>query len=934
MTDSTATSEQLAAPVPRVAYHTLAVAQVAADLGTDPVGGLSSVEAARRLAEHGPNQLRETKATPPWKLLLRQFEDFMIWVLMGAAVLAGLQGEWIDTAAIVTILVLNAVLGFAQEFRAEQALAALKELAAPTAHVIRDGAEASIQASELVPGDVVVLEAGDQIPADGRLEEAAALRIIESALTGESEPVHKSTAPVADPNASLGDRVGMVFAGTAVAVGRGRVIITSTGADTEVGKIADLLADQEDEATPLQKELQRVGKRIALIVLAIAAIIFAEQFATVFVHSGDTFAEALTDPEIRAGFTAALLISVSLAVAAIPEGLPAVVTIALSLGVRRMAEHNAIVRRLTAVETLGSTTFICSDKTGTLTRNEMAVRRAVVGFDRIAIEADWGVEPAQMAPHPADLALLLEMAAANNDARPNPAGGFLGDPTETALLEVASHLAPGHLKPRRTSEVPFDSERKRMTTVHDREGERIAFVKGGADVVLALCTRALIRGEVVALDDAGREELRGSNEELASSGYRTLAFATRALSPDEPAEDENIERDLTYVGILGLVDPPRVEVATALAECKRAGIKVAMVTGDHALTARAIAIQIGLLDEDAPATCVVTGTELAGMSDEELCARAEDVRVYARVNPEDKIRIVSALKEDGEVVAMTGDGVNDAPALKRADIGIAMGNIGTDVAREAADMVLADDNFATIVEAVGEGRTVFDNLQKVILFLLSCNMSEVLVVFATAIFVAFFPEHGLLALLPLQLLWINLVTDGPPALALGVDPADPTVMDRMPRDSKEPILSGPRMSEVIWQGAVMTVFALGATFLAGPLLGSSDGAENTMLFTILVLSQKLHAFNYRSARGTVFSVQSLKNRWLNVAFVATVALQITVVHSEFMQKLFKTTALTGQEWALVVVAAFASLLIMDLVKLSIEGRLAAREAASRAANAR
>jgi len=908
------------APEPATAFHTLSVAAVADALKTEPERGLSVDEAARRLSAYGPNVLREAKGNPPWKLFLRQFEDFMIWVLMGAAVLAGLQGEWIDTAAIVTILVLNAVLGFAQEFRAEKALSALKEMAAPTARVVRDGRESSVPASELVPGDIVVLEAGDQIPADGRLAEAHALQVIESALTGESEPVHKSTVPVADPNASLGDRVGMVFASTAVAVGRGRVLITSTGPATEVGKIADLLADQEDESTPLQRELQRVGKRIALIVLVIAALIFAEQLASVFAATGDTLSEAINDPVFRAGFTGALLIAVSLAVAAIPEGLPAVVTIALSLGVRRMAEHNAIVRRLTAVETLGSTTFICSDKTGTLTRNEMTVRRVIVGLDQAAITADWGIEPTECAPLSGDLAMLLEMAAANNDARPAPEGGFIGDPTETALLEAASRLTPGHLSPRRVSEVPFDSERKRMTTIHVREGETVAFVKGGADVVLALCTHARIRGEVVALDEEGRTRLRALNEELASSGYRTLAFALRTVAGLTGEPDASIEQDLTYVGILGLVDPPRPEVTAALADCRHAGIKVAMVTGDHALTARAIATQIGLLDEDAPETAVITGTELAEMSDEELVARAENVRVYARVNPEDKIRIVSALKADGEIVAMTGDGVNDAPALKRADIGVAMGNIGTDVAREASDMVLADDNFATIVHAVGEGRTVFDNLQKVILFLLSCNMSEVLVVFSTAIFVAFFPEHALLALLPLQLLWINLVTDGPPALALGVDPADPAVMDRVPRDSSEPILSGSRMTEVLWQGAVMTIAALGATYLAGPLLGSTDGAENTMLFTILVLSQKLHAFNYRSAKGTVFSAESFKNKWLNIAFVATVALQVSVVHWPPMQALFKTTALTSTEWALVLAAAFASLLLMDVVKIVTERR--------------
>ena len=931
VTESSVVTVEPTSDQPTVVFHTLTVAEVSALLETDAATGLTAAEAARRLEEHGANVLRESDRSPAWKLLLRQFEDFMIWVLMGAALLAGLQGEWVDTIAIATILILNAVLGFAQEYRAEQALAALKQLAAPTARVVRGGIETSIPATELVPGDVVVLEAGDQIPADGRLAEAAALNIMESALTGESQPVRKTTGPVADPNAALGDRVGMVFAGTAVAVGRGRVIITATARDTQVGKIADLLAEQDDEGTPLQRELQRVGKRIALIVLVIAALIFAEQLATVFVGTGDTLSEAFSDPVFRAGFTSALLLAVSLAVAAIPEGLPAVVTIALSLGVRRMAEHNAIVRRLTAVETLGSTTFICSDKTGTLTRNEMTVRRAVVGFDRIAIEADWGIEPADRAPNPADLSMLLEMAAANNDARPSSEGGFIGDPTETALLEVARQLSPGHLRPRRVGEVPFDSERKRMTTIHDRDGVRIAFVKGGADVVLALCTHASIRGEVVPLDDAGREQLRSANEDLASSGYRTLAFATRLLGEQDTAEDESIERDLTYIGILGLVDPPRTEVAGALAECRRAGIKVAMVTGDHALTARAIAIQIGLLAEDAPATAVITGTELALMSDEELCARAEDVSVYARVNPEDKIRIVSALKADGEVVAMTGDGVNDAPALKRADIGIAMGNIGTDVAREASDMVLADDNFATIVEAVGEGRTVFDNLQKVILFLLSCNMSEVLVVFVTAIFVAFFPEHGLLALLPLQLLWINLVTDGPPALALGVDPADPHVMDRNPRNSAEPILSGPRMTEVVWQGVVMTAAALTATFLAGPLLGSGDAAENTMLFTILVFSQKLHAFNYRSARGTVFSMESLKNRWLLLAFVATVALQVSVVHWTPMQSLFKTTALSGQEWMFVVGSSLLSLLLMDLVKLAVERRRDEREMPDRAA---
>ncbi len=916
MTD-TITPAPPAAPAPH-AWQTLSPAETIGLLETDATTGLTAEDAAARLATGGPNVLREAKRDPAWKLFLRQFHDFMIWVLIGAALLAGAQGEWVDTAAIALILLLNAVLGFVQEYRAERALAALNELAAPVATVVRDGAECEVPAAELVPGDIVLLEAGDRIPADGRLVETAALQIIESALTGESEPVHKRADSVATADSALGDRLGMAYASTAVAVGRGRLAITATGTETEVGRIADLLSEQTDESTPLARELQRVGKRIALIVLAIAVAIFAEQLVALFLHTGDSLAEAWSDPAFREGFTAALLIAVSLAVAAIPEGLPAVVTIALSLGVRRMADHHAIVRRLTAVETLGSTTFICSDKTGTLTRNAMTVRRMLVGLDEVALTAEWGVEPADRSPHTADTALLLQIAAANNDARLTAAGSYSGDPTEIALLEATAHLAPGHLKPRRVAEVPFDSERKRMTTVHEVDGTRVAYVKGGADVVLALCTRARLHGTDTPLDDALRAQLHAANERMAAGGFRTLAFALRELGADETAENVDVERDLVYIGILGLVDPPRPEVADALLECKHAGIKVAMVTGDHALTARAIAVDIGLLDPQAPPTAVATGAEVAAMSEEELTRRAEEIRVYARVNPEDKLRIVSALKADGETVAMTGDGVNDAPALKRADIGIAMGEIGTDVAREAADMVLADDNFATIVEAVGEGRTVFDNLQKVILFLLSCNMSEVLVVFTLAVFVAVEPQHAALALLPLQLLWINLVTDGPPALALGVDPADPHVMDRHPRNAAEPILSGPRIQEVVWQGAIMTAAALGTVFLIGPAIGATDTVERTMLFCILVLSQKMHAFNYRSQTGTVFSRAAFGNRWLLLAFVGTVALQVAVVHYPPLQDLFKTTALNASQWGVVVAASLASLLGMDIIKLAIE----------------
>ncbi len=889
-------------------WHTESVADVATSLETDPETGLTVQAAETRLATYGENVLREEKRTPAWRLLLAQFNDVMIWVLIVAAFLAGLQGEWIDTLAIVAILVLNAVLGFAQEYRAEQALAALKQLSAPTATVIREGLEYELPAVQLVPGDLVLLEAGDQVPADGRLVDVGALQVSEAALTGESQPVHKTLPPVAEPNAPLGDRANTVFAGTAVAVGRGRLIVTATGSATEVGRIAELLAGEEDQGTPLQRELQRVGKRIALLVLAIAAIVFAEQVALLFAHSGDTFAEALSDPAIQAGLTSALLIAVSLAVAAIPEGLPAVVTVALSLGVRRMAEHNAVVRRLHSVETLGSTTIICSDKTGTITRNEMSVRRVIVGEDEVAVTADWGLSPEEHPPVAGDLGLLLEIAAANNDARSRGDGGFVGDPTETALLEAAASIAPGHLKPRRIGEVPFDSERKRMTTVHEVDRQRIAFMKGGADVVLALCTEALLRGEVVDLDEGLRQRILEANANLAACGYRTLAMAQRALSAEEQPEDPAIERDMTYVGIVGLVDPPREEVRAALAECRKAGIKVAMVTGDHALTAKAIAKDIGLLEPDAPETAVVSGHELAGMPDEELAARVPDIRVYARVNPEDKLRIVAALKADGETVAMTGDGVNDAPALKRADIGIAMGRIGTDVAREASDMVLADDNFATIVEAVHEGRVVFDNLRKVILFLLSCNMSEVLLVFVMALV---YPAG---ALIPLQLLWINLVTDGPPALALGVDPPDPQVMSRPPRDAKEAILTGNRLKEIFWQGVIMTSAGLISALVTWKLFGHEDVIVRTVLFTSIVLTQKLHAFNFSSSSASVFSRAAWRNKWLNLAFFGTIALQFLAIYLPGAQRVFKTAALYPADWLIIFVTTVVAVALMDLFR--------------------
>lgn len=885
--------------------HAMPAGEVVALLGTDAENGLSADEATRRLAEYGPNELQKAEKAPAWRMFLAQFNDFMIWVLMAAVAISAFEGQMIEAVAITAILLLNGILGFIQEYRAEQALEALRQLSAPTATVLRDGIEQEVAASTLVPGDVVLLEAGDKIPADGRLLEVGAMRVEEASLTGESRPVTKHVDAPVTLDASLGDRTTMVFAATSAAVGRGRFVVTGSGQNTEMGHIADLLAAQEDEKTPLQRELKSVGKRIALLILAIAAIVFAVGVYQAWQATGETFAQALTHDAFRSRLTVALLVAISLAVAAIPEGLPAIVTVALSLGVRQMAERNAIVRKLHAVETLGSTSFICSDKTGTLTRNEMTVRRLLVGTDLIAITPDWGLSPEDRKAEPADLDLLVEIAANCNDAHFTADGQLVGDPTETALIVAADELDAGRNRPRRVAEVPFDSERKRMTTVHAIDGERLAYVKGGADVVLGLCTNARIHGETVPMTETLRASIASTNETLASSGYRTLAFAFRELPEDESGEGEDVERDLTYVGVMGLVDPPRVEVTEAIDLCHKAGIHVAMVTGDHALTAQAIGAEIGLLEGKR----VVTGRELEAMSDDDLYDAVEDVRIYARVNPEHKLRIVDALKRRGHIVAMTGDGVNDAPALKKADIGVAMGKVGTDVSREAADMVLADDNFATIVDAVSLGRSVYDNLKKFILFLLSCNVSEVLIIFITT----FFADKP--ALLPLQILWINLVTDGFPALALGVDPASPRVMDRKPRDAKESILAKKRQTQVLWQGAFITLAGLIMYVWADFYMpGHSAERAQTMLFTAMVLAQLVHAFSFRSETRTIFSAYSLRNKWLNLSLVGSMALQLCVIYLPPLQQVFKTQALSLSDWGAIVAAALVPTILIDIVK--------------------
>jgi Ca2+-transporting ATPase len=898
-----------------IVWHSLEATEALERLGSDAARGLTGEEAAARLALHGPNLLTPPKRGGALRMFVGQFNDFMIWVLFVAVLLSAAEGQVPEAIAIMAILLLNGVLGFVQEYRAERAMEALKQMAAPTATVVRDGVERGVPAHALVPGDIVLLGSGDKVPADGRLLETAALRVEEASLTGESVPAGKRATVLADPELPLGDRVDMVFAGTSVSVGRGRYVVTATGQHTEMGRIADLLAEQGDQLTPLQRELRVVGKRIAIIVLAIAAIVFAVGVARAWMALGG----GLTGAGFRASFVTALtlnlLVAISLAVAAIPEGLPAIVTVSLSLGVRLMAQRNAIIRKLHAVETLGSTTWICTDKTGTLTRNEMVVRRIVVGTDRADVLPDWAIEPHGPTAAHDDLALLLEIAASCNDAHFTADGALVGDPTETALIVAADNLADDRVRPERIAEVPFDSDRKRMTTVHSLGDRRVAYVKGGPDVVLALCASALVRGQVVPLDADLRARVHAVNEELASGGFRTLAFAWRDVADGETLDEATLERDLVYVGILGLVDPPRPEVPAAIAACRRAGIRVSMVTGDHALTARAIGSEIGLFGDGDR---VVSGPELERMTDDELYEAAESIAVYARVSPEHKLRIVDALKRRGHIVAMTGDGVNDAPALKRADIGVAMGRIGTDVSREAADMVLADDNFATIVTAVARGRAVYDNIRKFILFLLSCNVSEVLIVFIGS----FLVDRPVL--LPLQLLWNNLVTDGLPALALGVDPESSLIMERPPRSAAEGILTRANQAMVLWQGALITAGCLGV-YMWGEYYtpGHTYQLGQTMLLTTMVLTQLVHSFSFRSKHRTLWSRGSLKNRWLVAAFFGSLGAHMLILYVPPIARIFKTVPLSAADWLAVGIAAFVPIVVIDVTKVIANRRATA-----------
>jgi Ca2+-transporting ATPase len=865
------------------------VEDVAALVGTRLPGGLDHAEAARRLAALGPNQIVEGRRRGAARILLDQFVDVMVLVLIGAALVSGLVGEPQDTVAIIAIVVLNAGLGFIQEYRAERAVAALKALAAPQARARREGVVVTLASAELVPGDLVLLEAGNIVPADLRLIEAADLRIEEAALTGESHPAEKGLAALPDRELPVGDRRNMAYKGTVVAHGRGVGAVVGTGMRTELGRIATLLREQEGVKTPLQRRLAHFAQRLAVVVLAICGLIFG-----VGLLRGEA-------PVLM------FLTALSLAVAAIPEALPAVVTVSLALGARRMVARQALVRRLSAVETLGSVTFVCADKTGTLTENRMQAG-ALLSADESASD-----------PTGRALELLQLALGLSHDAERDAEGVIRGDPTEAALLHAAeaAGLTKGALEARfpRAGEIPFSSERGRMTTLHRDGSEILAFTKGAPEQVLPLCTGRLVGDRVLPADEAATHRIV---ERMAADGLRVLAIATRrfaALPADLPPG--SIETGLTLAGLIGLRDPPRAGAREAIALCGRAGITVVMITGDHPATARAIARDLHILPLEHGR--VLTGPELARLSDDRLADIVRQVRVYARIAPEQKIRLVKALQAGGEIVAMTGDGINDAPALHRADIGVAMGRNGTDVAREAAHMVLLDDNFSTIVAAVGEGRRIFDNIRKFIRYALACNSAEIWTLLLA-------PFLGLpLPLLPIHILWINLVTDGLPGIALAVEPGERRLMDRPPRPPGESIFAQGLWQHVVWVGLLMA----GVTLLTqGWAYHTGAAAWQTMTFTVLALSQLGHVLAIRSERDSLFTIGLLTNLPLLGTVVLTVGLQIGVLYVPALRPVFKTVPLTADELGLCLLLSMVVPVAVEVEKWILRRRGEAGEAPS------
>ena len=856
--------------------------------------GLSSQEAKERLEKYGPNKLKEAPKPTLIQRFLAQLKDPMLIILMIAAAVSALTGmlsgesEWAEVIIIIAVVLLNAILGVIQESKAEAAIEALQTMTAATCKVLRDGKLVVLHSDELVPGDVVILEAGDAVPADGRIIENASLKIEEAALTGESVPVNKLIDALnltsGTDEVPLGDRKNMCYMGSTVVYGRGKAVITGTGMDTEMGKIAGALAAAEEEQTPLQKKLDSLGKTLSFLVLGICVFIFV---FNLIMHGQFSL------PAILETF----MVAVSLAVAAIPEGLATVVTVVLSIGVTKMSKRNAVIRRLTAVETLGCTQVICSDKTGTLTQNKMTV-----------------------VDHIGDAQLLATAMALCSDANLNEENQAEGEPTECALVNFAYsiglHKAELEGATPRVDEAPFDSGRKMMSTVHDLGGSFVQYTKGGPDVVLGRCAYYYENGEVKAMTDAKRAEIMAANKAMADKALRVLAAAKRDWS-EKPADNtpEFLEQELVFIGLTGMIDPVRPEVKAAIEECRSAGIRAVMITGDHKDTAVAIAKELGIISDASEA---ITGAELDAISDEDICEFVKKYGVYARVQPEHKTRIVTAWKANNAITAMTGDGVNDAPSIKSADIGVGMGITGTDVTKNVADMVLADDNFATIVSAVGEGRRIYDNIRKAIQFLLASNMSEVLGVFGATLI-------GFTLLNPVHLLFINLVTDCFPALALGMEDAEPDTMNRPPRDSKDGIFSGGLGFDVVYQGILVTLITIAAYIIGAymdPAVGSfaalrAAGVSEhgmTMAFLAMSMCEIFHSFNLRSQRKSIFSLKT-HNVILWAAMLGSLLLTTLVIEVPFIANAFGFTPIGLTEYGVAMGLAFLVIPVVEVVKL-------------------
>jgi len=885
-------------------WHALPVERAIEIAGSDAERGLSFAEARRRLEQYGYNELVTARRRSVLQEFIGQFTDFIVLVLIGAALVSGpLLGEWTDAIAILVIVVLNGILGFIQEYRAEQALEALKRLTAPTAEVLREGALHEIPAREVVPGDILIIETGDMLPADARLISTRNLSVDQAVLTGESEPVSKNAEAVLPPDTPVAERSNMVYSSTIAVRGRGRALVTATGFQTEFGRIARLVQEIGPEQTPLQVQLERVGRYLVYAALVIVAVIFV-----LGVARGQEIVEMF-------------LVAVSLAVAAIPEGLPAVVTIALALGVRRMAARNALIRRLRSVETLGAASVVCSDKTGTLTENQMTVRRVITPERSIEVTGEGYVPQGTFStdstrvPHEAmDLQAVLRVGVLSSTAElaREPGDGrwtIRGDPTEGALVVAAAKAGYRcEQEPEEytfVEELPFDSERKRMSIVYTYRGDgrgpralaaevppgtRVAFVKGAAEAILPLCTHVQREGRVVPLGPAERREYMDINNYLGQQALRVLAMAYRTVPAEVPLVPEAVERDLVFVGMAAMIDPPRAGAREAVRTAQEAGITVVMITGDQHNTALAIARELGIFEDGQVS---LTGAQMEEISDERLAEIVDRVRVYARVSPEHKLRIVRAWKARDQVVAVTGDGVNDAPALKEADIGVAMGITGTDVSKEASDMVLADDNFSTIVAAVEEGRTIFDNIRRFIQFMLSCNTGEVLTLFIAGLL-------GLpLPLLPIQILWINLATDSLPALALGVEKAEPGTMQRPPRSPREGIITRPMAVAIGYQGLLIGLAALAAFAIEIYGLGRGVERARVLAFSTSILAQSLHAFNLRS-RYSLFTIGFFTNRWMVYAFLAVAIANLAIIYVPFFQPIFATLPLSLADWAIII----------------------------------